>query len=157
MSELDLMLQALKNAGKRITPQRKAICQLLAESEEHPSAQMIYEQLRHQYESLSLATVYNTLEELSQLGAIHVLGEVGASDAVRYDADTQPHVNLACVNCRRIIDIPSQHVHELEEEVQRNSGYSVLGARVLYYGICPDCQAKGASLGNKWRTDTPKD
>jgi Fur family transcriptional regulator, peroxide stress response regulator len=138
------ILQALKTAGYRLTPQRKAICRVLVESDEHPSAQMIYDQLRGEFDSLSLATVYNTLGVLSQAGLINVLGEVGDSEAVRYDADTGPHVNLACVRCERIIDLASHHVQQLDQEVERSSGYTLLGARVLYYGVCPDCQSKQA-------------
>ena len=101
---------------------------------------MIYDQLRPEYASLSLATVYNTLEALTRLGAINVLGEIGDSDAVRYDADTDPHIKLAGVRCHRIIDIASSHIHQLAEEVERDSGYALLGSRVIYYGLCPDCQ-----------------
>lgn len=149
---LDPMLKALKAAGYRLTPQRKAIIRVLAESEEHPSAQMIYETLRQEdaarsaehisADALSLATVYNTLEALTRLGVINVLGEVGSSDAVRYDADTAPHINLACVICHRIIDLPNTHVEQLDQEIERTSGYALLGARMLYYGVCPECQAK---------------
>lgn len=136
------MMDALQSAGYRITHQRKLICRMLAESEEHPSAQMIFDTLKQEDGTISLATVYNTLDALARLGVINVLGEVGDADSVRYDADTGPHINLACVRCARIIDLPSQHVQELDEEIQQNSGYALLGARVLYYGICPNCQAK---------------
>lgn len=143
------MLYALRTAGYRVTPQRKAVCRVLANSKDHPSAQMIFEQLRREDDSFSLATVYNTLEALSKIGAVNVLGEIGNSDSVRYDADSSPHVNLACIRCRRIIDLPSQHVHGLEEEISQTSGYALLGARVLYYGVCPDCRALAAADSNK--------
>ena len=97
----------------RLTPQRLAICRLLAGTDEHPTAQAIHEQLRAEYPSLSLATVYNTLETL---------------------------VNLACTRCHRVIDLPSLHVRALDHEVAANSGYEIMGARVMYYGLCPDCQ-----------------
>ncbi len=129
----------LKRAGLHLTHQRAAICQFLAESKEHPSAQMIYDSLAPQFASLSLATVYNTLETLVSLGLVNELGSVG-EDGVRYDADTTPHVNLACICCEKVIDLPSRHVQNLEKEVSRSSGYEILGARVLYYGLCPDCQ-----------------
>lgn len=139
------MIDALKAAGYRMTSQRKAICRVLANSEEHPSIQMIFDQLRGEDDSLSLATVYNTLDALTRLGVVNTLGEIGDKDSVRYDADTSPHVNLACVECQRIIDIPSQHIHSLVHEISQNSGYTLLGARVLYYGICPECMAKKRS------------
>lgn len=136
--------QALQEAGLRLTPQRLAICRLLDGNDEHPTAQMIYERLRQEYPSLSLATVYNTLETLTELGVINSLGSAG-DDAIHYDADTSPHVNLACTSCHRVIDLPSQHVRALNHEVEANSGYQIIGARVLYYGLCPECLKKGES------------
>lgn len=135
------LTETLQQAGLRLTPQRQAICELLANTREHPTAQMIYEELRPQFSSLSLATIYNTLEALVNLGAINTLGTAG-DDTIHYDADTSPHVNLACLSCHRVIDLPSQHVHALDHEVGASSGYKLLGARVMYYGLCPECQAK---------------
>ncbi|MCL4268944.1 MAG: transcriptional repressor [Anaerolineales bacterium] len=102
---------------------------------------MIYDELKPRFDSLSLATVYNTLDTLVGLGVVNVLGHAG-DDKVHYDADTEPHVNLACISCSRIIDIPSEHVTHLDSEITAASGYKLLGARVLYYGLCPDCQKK---------------
>ncbi|NPV74738.1 MAG: transcriptional repressor [Anaerolineae bacterium] len=147
MATLYFLLDTLKQAGHRITPQRKAICQALAESKEHPSAQQIYEQLRREDDTLSLATVYNTLDALVNAGAINILGDAG-DDALHYDADTEPHVNLACISCHRIVDIPSRYVHHLDEEIEQTSGYRLLGSRVLYYGLCPNCQKKEVSKGS---------
>ena len=135
------LIETLQQAGLRLTPQRQAICELLANTQEHPTAQMIYEELRPQFSSLSLATVYNTLEALVNLGVINTLGTAG-DDTIHYDADTSPHVNLACLCCHRVIDLPSQHVHALDHEIAASSGYKLLGARVMYYGLCPECQAK---------------
>ncbi|KPL83960.1 hypothetical protein SE15_01775 [Thermanaerothrix daxensis] len=141
MTEKAILLDSLRKAGLRLTPQRQAICELLAESREHPTAAMIYETLKPRFPSLSLATVYNTLEVLVRLGAVNVLGNAGDGMA-HYDADTDPHINLACVSCHKIVDFPSQYVQFLDEEISATSGYRVLGARVLYYGLCPECQQK---------------
>ncbi|HEY6073665.1 MAG TPA: Fur family transcriptional regulator, partial [Anaerolineales bacterium] len=139
MDNLTKLTQALHQAGLRLTPQRIAISRLLANTNRHPTASMIYEQLRPEYSSLSLATVYNTLDTLTQLGMINELGAAG-DDAIHYDADTSPHVNLACIRCHQVIDLPSQQVSALEAEVAARSGYQLRGARVLYYGLCPECQ-----------------
>lgn len=143
MSDLKTLTTALQEAGMRVTPQRVAICELLAASHEHPTAAMIYAELKQRFASLSLATVYNTLDALVGLGVVNVLGHAG-DDKVHYDADTEPHVNLACISCSRIIDIPSEHVTHLDTEISAASGYKLLGARVLYYGLCPACQKKQA-------------
>jgi len=133
------LIEHLRQGGLRLTPQRLAICQLLVNNTEHPSAQSIHEQLRQDYPSLSLTTVYNTLEALVRLGAIHNLGnDVGGT--VRYDAETTPHANLICTSCNRIIDFHSPHVQALTNDVTGRSPYRITGARVLYYGLCEQCQ-----------------
>jgi Fur family peroxide stress response transcriptional regulator len=109
---------------------------------------MIYDELRPQFPSLSLATIYNTLDTLVGLGAVNVLGHAG-DDHVHYDADMEPHVNLACISCHRIVDIPSEHVQHLDSEISEASGYKLLGARVLYYGLCPECQTKAEEPTNR--------
>jgi len=140
MNEKNLK-QILQRAGLRLTPQRLAIYRLLTSTDRHPTAQMIYEALRPDFPSLSLATVYNTLETLVNLGVVNALGSAG-DEAIHYDANTTPHVNLACIRCHQVIDLPSQHVQALGEEVASNSGHRLVGARVLYYGLCPQCQAQ---------------
>ncbi|MGE5251799.1 MAG: Fur family transcriptional regulator [Bacteroidota bacterium] len=146
MPDSSSLLTALREAGMRITPQRLAICSLLASSREHPTAAQIYNELKPRFSSLSLATVYNTLEVLVHLGAINSLGKAG-DDAVHYDADTGAHVNLACVSCSRIFDVPNRHVDPLAEEIRAASGFRLLGARLLYYGLCPDCQKAQSQAG----------
>jgi len=138
------LTENLRNAGLRLTPQRLAICRLLVNNAEHPSAQQLFEQLRPDYPSLSLTTVYNTLETLVSLGAIHNLGN-DVSGTVRYDAETSAHANLICTSCNRIIDYLSPHVQALTDEVTNQSGYQITGARVLYYGLCETCQNKSHS------------
>jgi Fur family peroxide stress response transcriptional regulator len=122
-----------------VTPQRLAIYRLLLDTERHPTAQMIYEELQPQFPSLSLATVYNTLEKLVETGVVNALGAAGDS-AVHYDGDTEPHVNLACISCHLVIDLPSQHVQALDQEVAASSGYQLLGARpvLTVYARVPD-------------------
>lgn len=135
-----LFIDTLSKAGLRLTPQRLAICKYLAESDEHPTAQMIFEALQPNFPSLSLSTVYNTLETLVKLGSVNVLGSAG--DGVEhYDGDIHPHVNLACLQCSRVIDLHTQYVDALEQEVIAASGYKIKGARVMYYGYCPQCQS----------------
>lgn len=140
MAEINLLLETLRQGGHRITPQRRAICELLVGTDAHPTAQSMYEILRTQFDSLSLATIYNTLDVLVRQGVVNALGDVG-DGAIHYDADLLPHVNLACIRCHRVTDIPSEYVSLLDTEITRESGYRLLGSRVLYYGVCPECQS----------------
>ncbi len=97
MPTFEELLSKLRRAGLRITPQRAAICKQLSESRGHFSASMLHDLLRNEYPSLSLMTVYNTLNALAEMGAINVLGKIG-DDHTYYEAHTEPHVNLACLS-----------------------------------------------------------
>lgn len=139
ISNYDKLINFFKSTDFRLTPQRIAISKILAKSTDHPTSQQIYALLKPDFPSLSLATVYNTLETLVNAGIINALGNAG-DDTIHYDAETEPHINLACIQCNRVVDFPSSYIADVENEVQYNSGYQVLGARVLYYGLCPECQ-----------------
>ena len=134
------LTSSLKKSGLRLTATRTAICEYLAQTSEHPTAARIYDDLKGQYPSLSLATVYNTLDVLVSMGVVNVLGHAGDGNS-HFDANIQPHINLACLNCHSIIDYPSEEPSKMEELISAESGYKLLGSRVMYYGLCPICQA----------------
>ncbi|MCS7209282.1 MAG: transcriptional repressor [Fimbriimonadales bacterium] len=135
----------LKQAGLRLTPQRVAICKVLAESKDHPSAMMIYHQLLPQFPTLSLATVYKTLHVLKSMGLVHALGDAG-DGAEHFDADLTPHVNLVCTKCHRVVDFDEDRIHEIQRAVAERSGYEIQGARIVYYGLCPDCRSGNGTV-----------
>lgn len=145
MENLETICLELHTLGLRLTPQRLAIVQKIFESKEHLTAQQIYETLKPQFPSLSLATVYNTLDMLMKMGKVNVLGDIG-DDNLHYDANTEPHVNLGCVKCKKIVDVPSDLAGQISENIARTSGYKLLGARILYYGICKSCQLEQGLL-----------
>lgn len=135
--------EALTKAHLRLTPQRIEICRVLAEDEQHPTAQKIFDELKQRYPSLSLTTVYGTLDSLTRLGAITSLGNVG-DERVHYEVNTTPHINLACLSCHRIVDMESSTVVALEREVQERIGTRVLSGRIVYYGECIECENRDA-------------
>jgi Fur family transcriptional regulator, peroxide stress response regulator len=139
-SRFQELVLKLKARGYRMTPQRTALLRLIAASEGHPSAAHLYEQIRDDFPTTSLATVYKTLNLLKGLGEVLELGF--ADDDNRYDGSRPyPHPHLICVRCRKIID-PDVLVNDLTHEVARQTGYSILGHRLDFYGLCPDCQPK---------------
>lgn len=136
--DVEAVVNRLRESGHRLTPQRLAIFKALAASVDHPSAQMLYEELRKAYPMISLATVYSTLELLKEMGEIV---EVGFSDeGRRYEPNLHPHVNLVCVECGKIRDFEVMAMSPVEQAVADESGYQIHGSRVEYYGLCPDCR-----------------
>jgi len=118
-----------------------AICEVLATSRNHPTAYDIYRRLRRRFPTMSLATVYKTLDALVRLGLVSALGDAG-DGTVHYDGDTEPHINLVCLSCHRVQDLEGVDVRALHQRVATHSGYVLRGARLVYYGLCPDCQRK---------------
>ena len=139
MDNADFLIDILRQAGIRITPQRMAICAALANNRTHPTALTLYREIKDRYPSLSLTTVYNTLDILAGLGAVNILGNAGDGH-IHYDSHTEPHINLACIRCHQIIDFGSSYIALLDQELIKTSGYHLLGVRMMYYGLCPACQ-----------------
>jgi len=130
---------SLKRSGLRLTATRTAICKLLSETSNHPSALEIYRELKSQYPSLSLATVYNTVDVLVGMGLIRVLGCVGGGH-VHIDTNIQSHINVMCMNCHKIIDLPSDEIERLDQRITNESGFKLQGSSIIFYGLCPACQ-----------------
>ncbi len=131
----------LKSHGLKVTPQRLSIFKMLRSTYTHPSAEAIYNSLREEHPTMSLATVYKTLDSFVQNGLITQLNL--GEDSYRYDADTTPHLHLQCIKCKDVMDIPMlSHVESLRGEVAAHSGYELTNERIYFYGICPDCKNK---------------
>ncbi len=135
------LVAKLKERGYRATPQRVALLNVIATSEEHPSATQIFEQMRQQFPTTTLATVYKTLTLLKELGEVLELEFSGAEN--RYDGNKPyPHLHLLCIKCRRIIDPETEQLGHLPDKVARATGYRIVGQRFDLYGVCPECQRK---------------
>jgi len=122
----------------RRTPQRLAIMKFLAENASHPSAEEIYTALSGQFPTLSLATVYNTLEALKERGDIVEIGP--DFDKKRFDPVVKPHHHLVCIRCKKILDIPAKFNPTLTEDERR--GFRVIRSQVEFHGLCPECQGR---------------
>jgi Fur family peroxide stress response transcriptional regulator len=133
------LVAKLREREYRLTPQRIALLRLLAASNGHPSASQLYEQMKDQFPTTSLATVYKTLNVLKEMDEVLELGFSG--DDNRYDGNKPyPHPHLICIRCRKILDPEVSLAQSLIQEVAQSSGYQIVGHRLDFYGLCPDCQ-----------------
>ena len=82
----------LRRNKKKVTPQRLAVYAALADTTEHPTAETLYKELRADYPTMSLATVYKSLDAFCEIGIVRELN-VG-EEAFRYDADISPHPHI---------------------------------------------------------------
>ncbi len=135
-----LLTKMLRDKGFKVTPQRLAIYNILVKTKEHPNAEMIFNQLQPHYPTMSLATVYKTVEILQEIGLVQILN-VG-EDSFRYDAITDDHAHIRCTQCNRIEDLCEMKADGLVEEAARASSYEITGQQFYFFGVCPLCQGK---------------
>jgi len=135
--ETERLVAKLRKSGFRVTPQRLAICGAILSSKEHPTADQIYAKVKNKYPTMSLATVYQTLHLLSQIG---LLQELGFGDCVsRYDADISPHINIVCKKCGKIHDYKAESVDKLWSQIVKELGFEPAGQRIDIYRYCDNC------------------
>jgi Fur family peroxide stress response transcriptional regulator len=139
---LDSMLKKLRERQFRITPQRIAILKILAASIEHPTVDRIYEQVKADFPTTSLATVYKTVTLLKELNEVLELGFPEGSN--RYDGKRPyPHPHVMCLKCKKIVDPDLSGLKDMTHEIIKETGFKIMNHRLDFFGICPSCQKKG--------------
>ena len=125
---------------QRYSRKRERILQCLMSTKEHPSAEWIYSQLKGEFPSLSLATVYRNLKDLKEAGLVRSVGTVDGQE--RFDADMTPHTHMICMKCGKVIDAVQLNLPESFCKSMENTGFSVLRAELTVSGICAECERK---------------
>ena len=134
------IIRALREKGLKVTPQRLAISDVLVEREEaHPGASLIWREAKKRGKTLSLSTVYATLNELAKHGVIKLLQFDGMES--RYECNPDKHVNLVCDRCKGIIDYAAPIAIE-PQDVAKKTGFEMTGMRLECYGLCERCRKK---------------
>lgn len=142
-TRLDDLLQRLRKAGHRLTPQRVAIVRQLLERDDHPSVEQLHTAILAEFPTTSLATVYKTIHLLKELGEVLELGfgELGS----RYDGrHPRPHPHFICIRCGGITDppCPAGEVDALALRMAEQCGFAVSSHRFDLFGLCPACRKR---------------
>jgi Fur family peroxide stress response transcriptional regulator len=138
---LNQMLSKLKDHDFRITPQRLAVLRILAASEKHPTVDKISEEVRSEFPTTSLATIYKTVSLLKEIIAVLELGFADGSN--RYDGNKPfPHPHVVCTQCKKIIDPELSSLIDMTKEVADETGFKILTHRLDFFGICGECLNK---------------
>jgi len=139
------IIKQLRERGLKITPQRLAIIEVLAEQGDlHPGTRLVYEEAKKKKRSLSLSTAYATLNELSRHGIIKTLQFDRMEN--RYDGNLEEHINLICERCKKILDYKVPIAVD-QREVSKKTGFSITDTRLEYYGYCKECRKDKGSKG----------
>lgn len=135
----------------RMTRQRRVILEEVKKLMTHPSAEEVYETVRKRLPRIGLGTVYRNLETLSELGEITKL-EFGGT-IKRFDGNTEKHYHIRCSVCDRVEDAPMALLKNIESALAEQTEYKIIGHRLEFYGLCPECGEHMISPGlKKFRT-----
>jgi Fur family peroxide stress response transcriptional regulator len=134
-------IEALHKKGYKATPQRIAICRFALNSRDHPTAQQVYDQVKKIHPTVSLATVYKTLEVLKSLDLIQEINL--PQGQARFDSYMKPHINLICLQCGNIVDLDETTAIEETRKVAAAARFKPRGQRIDILGICKRCSIAG--------------
>ncbi len=103
MNNPDELTEAFRRQGLKVTPQRQCIFRALHRNPAHPSAEAVYEAVRAEMPTISLRTVYQTLNDLAAMGELRQL-TLGTGSA-RFDPNGEAHQHLVCDGCGKVVDV----------------------------------------------------
>lgn len=119
-------------AGLKMTGPRKTILKVLNQAEDHPSVEEVYNRAKDVDSSISMATVYRTMNMLDELGLV-VRHEFGANFA-RYELNTEHHDHLIDLESGEIVEFHDEALEELKEKIANEMGFDLVDHRLELYG-----------------------
>jgi len=136
-SRLDRILAALRAAGGRITPARRALVGALLDSSGHVTADDLAERVQRSHPDVHQSTIYRTLDALEELGVVdHV--HLGHGRAVYHLAD-DPHHHLVCESCGQVIEVPDELFAPLADLLRSDYGFALRSNHFAVLGRCRAC------------------
>jgi Fur family transcriptional regulator, peroxide stress response regulator len=139
--DLERHLEQFRNrcasSGLAFTHQRQVIYRALMLAEDHPSPEGLYEQVRHEMPSISLATVYKTIKTFVELGLVREVSPEHAT--VRLDANLEPHHHFICLRCKVICDLREEDIEPVKLRRGLPKGFRAKRTAVEVLGLCDKC------------------
>ena len=138
--KMERLVDACRTRGMRVTPQRLAVYRVVSAATSHPAVEQVWREVRQSLPSISLDTVYRTLESLERLGLVRRLNPL---EKVRYDGNTGMHHHFICAVCGDIIDVHTPPLPKPTEEVCRCGEITSMALHI--HGVCRRCAAQSRS------------
>ncbi len=123
--------------GLAFTHQRMVIYRAFASTDAHPTPESVYERVRGDIPSISLATVYKNIRTFVDHGLLREVNVL--HDSARLDANLENHHHLVCVRCKSVTDIPEDQVHPVQLRGPLPEGFRLKRSSVELLGICARC------------------
>jgi Fur family ferric uptake transcriptional regulator len=140
MSLSSKILARLKKRGYKATPQRLALLRTITGSREHLTPLAIYKKVRQEQPGIGLVTVYRTLNILAHLGLICEVKSAEENTRSYVASPLEHHGHLICSGCGRVADFTGCNLHDLEQQLSRDTGFTIQDHRLEFFGYCQDCR-----------------
>lgn len=136
-----------REQGLSLTVQRRATLRAVLESEDHPTADDVYERIKGRVPGVSRTTVYRVLDTLVNIGVIGKVCHPGA--AARFDPKVHQHHHLVCLRCDKIVDIEDERLNAIDLAAIPTHGFRIDEFHMHLRGVCPACQKRRPATGRK--------
>ena len=123
--------------------QREAIKEFMMTRMDHPTADIVYMNVRKEFPNISLGTVYRNLTLLSDMGELLRLRVGDGVD--HFDATTTPHYHFICTDCGAVTDLELPIMHSIDTVADESFGGRIDGHVTYFYGTCEHCLKKTSS------------
>lgn len=133
------VIQKYGRRGFKMTPQRIAILEYLEGSDNHPSAEDIFRDVKKRYPTVSFATVYNTIEALKKRKEIIEI--TIDPERKHYESNINPHHHIVCIICKKIGDVFADYSMALRLPAEVEQEFLATGNHVHFFGICKNCRS----------------
>jgi Fur family ferric uptake transcriptional regulator len=144
-SEIEKLKLNLKDKGYKLTPQRRAIVDIIIQNEgSHLTTEELYDLVKVECPEIGLATVYRTVQLLEELG---VVSKLDLNDGCyRYELihedENHQHHHLICSDCGRVIEVQGDLLEVLEHDIESKYDFQIKNHSVKFFGICSHCKNK---------------
>lgn len=136
----------------RLTPQRRAVLDVLVAAHDHPTAAQVFERVRQHRPGIGPATVYRTLGLLVADGQARMLS-LGEGASARYDAKVHRHDHVVCTECGAAMDVDAALPADLVAQLAARTGYDLKEYDLQFRGRCRACQRRPATRGMRTHDD----
>ena len=132
------LTQLFRARGLKVTPQRQAIFRILHGAETHPTAESVYASASAEMPTISLRTVYQTLNDLAAMGEVQQL-DLGTGSS-RFDPNLDTHHHLVCDVCGSVVDVYAD-ASAVKIAPKQRHGFDIAATEVTFRGTCPACRS----------------
>jgi Fur family transcriptional regulator, ferric uptake regulator len=143
--EIEKLKDNLKNKGYKLTPQRRAVVDIIIRNEgSHLTTEEVYDLVKQDCPEIGLATVYRTVQLLEDIGVICKLDLNDGCNRYElvHDDEYHQHHHLICTSCGKVTEVEGDLLEILEHDIQSKYNFQIKNHSVKFYGICSECKKK---------------